>query len=272
MKRKKEKCEHFWIKFDIGQYKKRTCRLRTAAEHGVYMLLMMAYRSNGPFHDDDRILASTAQMGAVQWGKMAHLMRSFFSKGTDGLLHQREWDEDIAEANYISTARKLAAAQRKPKPAEEPKPVVANGANPEEKFGGMFDEQLGPDKRFSLAQIEGNRGQLMLGQYAGVQREIGGDPSGRKRVYAGVRGHNMVCLAKAIRLLAEAAGKDRSWRTDWQVLVDWLNEGIELETILAAVKQAEERHRAGDGVIYSMRYFNQEVRTLHRKKAHRSAA
>ncbi len=115
----------------IGDYLADTMRLSTV-QHGAYLLLLMEYWRTGPLPDDDAQLASIVKMEPRAWRAQAGAVRRFFSRGEDGLLHQKRADAELARAAEISGKRQAAARVRHGRGADAHAPANApahGGAN-----------------------------------------------------------------------------------------------------------------------------------------------
>lgn len=102
-----------WMPIYVADYLADTCRL-TTEEHGAYLLLLFDYWRNGALPDDDAVLAQVCRLGPDAWSIHQAVLRSFFKKGEDGLLHQKRIDEELAKAQLnrsISVAKAKKAAE-----------------------------------------------------------------------------------------------------------------------------------------------------------------
>lgn len=120
-----------WMPLNIGDYIADTMSL-TAEQHGVYLLLLMDYWKSGPLADDDAQLASTGKVPLKEWkAKIGPVIRRFFRKAEDGLLHQKRADMEIAKTGRISDARRSAAMERHTRPAKQSLPNDKTGCKPD---------------------------------------------------------------------------------------------------------------------------------------------
>ena len=104
-----------WMPIYIADYLADTCRL-TTEQHGAYLLLIFDYWRNGALPDDDAVLAQVCRMNADAWSNAQAVLRSFFTKADDGLLHHKRIDDEISKAQLnrsmsVTRARKAAEAR-----------------------------------------------------------------------------------------------------------------------------------------------------------------
>jgi uncharacterized protein YdaU (DUF1376 family) len=104
-----------WMPVYIADYLADTCRL-TTEQHGAYLLMIFDYWRNGPLPDDDAVLAQICRMSIDAWSIAQASLKSFFTKGEDGLLHQKRIDAEIAKAQLnrsksVTRAKKAAEAR-----------------------------------------------------------------------------------------------------------------------------------------------------------------
>jgi len=93
-----------WMPFYIGDYLRDTLGL-SRAEHGSYVLLIMAYWTNGgPLHDDNDCLREIAKCPPHEWARTRGLMMRFFTNG-DGLWRHKRIDAELAEAKKTYETR-----------------------------------------------------------------------------------------------------------------------------------------------------------------------
>ena len=116
-----------WMPLYIGDYLADTMRLNTV-QHGAYLLLLMEYWRAGPLPDDDAQLACIVKMEPRAWRAQAPAVRRFFTRGEDGLLHQKRADAELARAAEISGKRQAAARVRHGHATDAPAPAHG-GAN-----------------------------------------------------------------------------------------------------------------------------------------------
>jgi uncharacterized protein YdaU (DUF1376 family) len=104
-----------WVPIYIADYLADTSRL-TTEQHGAYLLLIFDYWRNGPLPDDDAVLAQVCRLTADAWSMHQAVLRGFFTKADDGLLHQKRIDAEISKAQLnravsVSRAKKAAEAR-----------------------------------------------------------------------------------------------------------------------------------------------------------------
>lgn len=101
-----------WMPVYIGDYLADTMRLSTL-QHGAYFLLMLEYWRQGPLPDDMDELSAIARAERKVWDKTIWpTLKRFFSKGEDGLLHQKRVDIELGIASEKSSKRSAAANAR----------------------------------------------------------------------------------------------------------------------------------------------------------------
>ena len=78
----------------IGDYLRDTLGL-SRSEHGSYLLLIMAYWTNGgPLIDDDPMLREISKCPEIEWGRTKGLMLRFFRAENGHWIHNRI-DEEL---------------------------------------------------------------------------------------------------------------------------------------------------------------------------------
>lgn len=99
-----------WMPLHIGKYLANTTRL-TRDQHGAYLLLLMAYWTNGgPLDADDAELAATARATPAEWKRLRPVLVKFFTE-EGGKWHQKKADKELTKAVALTEAK--AAAGRK---------------------------------------------------------------------------------------------------------------------------------------------------------------
>jgi uncharacterized protein YdaU (DUF1376 family) len=253
-------------------------RLTTAQQHGAYLLLLLHYYKHGPLPNDDVLMASIARVPSGEWNEsVGPLVRTLFEKQSDGLLHDRSVDEDLASIRGKSFKCRQAAYKRHnaPKPEARPSEAVAVIEPVEVVVGPPVNANIAPQDKpllFSLQEIKSYRGHLHLQQYRGTHKGTDlSNPNQPIQIYAGTK-KTHVMLKSTIEKVVAAMGKPDTWKGNWQVLIDWLNKGIERETILEAIQATiESIRRNGKTIpIGSLRFFDNAVHDAHTMK--RSAA
>jgi uncharacterized protein YdaU (DUF1376 family) len=100
-----------YMKLFWGDYHKATRHLRTAREHGAYLLLIGAlWDSGGRLPADDATLARHALCTPKEWAAMRETLMAFF-KVSRGQISQKRVTEELAK--YESTSGKRKEAGRK---------------------------------------------------------------------------------------------------------------------------------------------------------------
>jgi len=94
----------------IADYLADTTHL-TTAQHGAYLLLLMAYwRKGGPLPDSASRLAAIANMSASEWRKTRPVLAEFFQI-EGGEWRQKRADAEIERANAIHKRKSEAGAK-----------------------------------------------------------------------------------------------------------------------------------------------------------------
>lgn len=97
-----------WMPLYTGDYLRDTRRL-SLAEHGAYLLLIMAYWDTGkPLPDDDRVLARIVGTTATEWAMLRPAMYPFFVV-EDGVWRHKRIDQELARTTAIRQKRREAA-------------------------------------------------------------------------------------------------------------------------------------------------------------------
>jgi uncharacterized protein YdaU (DUF1376 family) len=96
-----------WMPLLIGRYLANTAHL-SRDQHGAYLLLLMAYWTNGgPLDADDKHLAAIARATPSEWKKLKPVLVRFFSVA-DGKWSQRRCDAELVRAKSITEAKSTA--------------------------------------------------------------------------------------------------------------------------------------------------------------------
>jgi uncharacterized protein YdaU (DUF1376 family) len=124
-----------WMPLYIGDYLRKTMHL-TIAQHGAYLMLIMAcWCEGGTLPDDDEHLAAICRVPVARWRKLRPAMMRFFEIDETG-WHNSRVSKELAKAEDITTQRRNAghasaaakAQQTANKTATDvATPVVTNG-------------------------------------------------------------------------------------------------------------------------------------------------
>ncbi len=129
---------NLYMPFHPGDYHADTAHLRTAAEHGAYMLLLMNYWQAGKaLPADDRKLAAIARVSPSEWADMRDTMREFFEE-RGGQLHHKRVDAELEKARAKSQAAREAVNSRRTNPPKierktnDDRPIDIRSSNQEQ--------------------------------------------------------------------------------------------------------------------------------------------
>lgn len=163
-----------WMPLWIGDYLADTMSLNTA-QHGAYLLLLIAYwRNKGPIPDDDDDLATIVRATPSEWKKLRQKMLRFFDVSEGFWTHNRankelekaglfakkaheravraaaaRWGGKQSSSNAPSNAPSNAQAvlDQCPTPSPSPSPITGtqtvvaeDGKDPHSARGGDFDD------------------------------------------------------------------------------------------------------------------------------------
>jgi uncharacterized protein YdaU (DUF1376 family) len=96
-----------WMPLYIGDYLADTMHLNHA-QHGIYLLLIMAYwRNGGPLPDDAGQLAAIAKCSPAEWRKHQPVIKTFFHV-SDGNWSHKRIDAELDHALAINEQRRNA--------------------------------------------------------------------------------------------------------------------------------------------------------------------
>lgn len=96
-----------WMPLYVADYLADTTHL-SAAEHGAYLLLIMAYWQSGrPLPDDDAKLARVARMQPKEWRAARSTLLDFFTV-EDGEWRHGRVDEELTKAERMMDQRRAA--------------------------------------------------------------------------------------------------------------------------------------------------------------------
>lgn len=97
-----------YMKLYWGDYSRKTRHLKTAQEHGAYLMLIGAlWDNNGKLPADDETLAAYALLTPEQWAALKGRIMPFF-KVTRGVLTQQRVTEELKKYRDTSCKRKMA--------------------------------------------------------------------------------------------------------------------------------------------------------------------
>jgi uncharacterized protein YdaU (DUF1376 family) len=107
---------NLYMPFHPTDYLTDTAYLRTAQEHGAYLLLLINYwQSGNPLPDDDRKLAAIAKVTDAEWAAISPAIREFF-QARDGRLYHKRVEAELKKAREKSQAARDAVNSRKTNP------------------------------------------------------------------------------------------------------------------------------------------------------------
>lgn len=99
-----------WMPLYIGEYLADTSHL-TRAQHGSYLLLLMAYwRRGGPLPDNDTMLSQIAKCTPREWQNDKPILAELFKVG-GGIWTQTKADKELAKAAANTKAKAEAGAK-----------------------------------------------------------------------------------------------------------------------------------------------------------------
>jgi uncharacterized protein YdaU (DUF1376 family) len=99
-----------WMPLYIGDYLADTMHL-SHAQHGIYLLLIMAYwRNGGPLPDDAGQLSAIARCSAQEWRKNIHVTSRFFHI-EGGLWSHKRIDAELDGATTKTQERSKAGSE-----------------------------------------------------------------------------------------------------------------------------------------------------------------
>lgn len=129
---------NLYMPFHPGDYHADTAHLRTAAEHGSYMLLLMNYWQSGrALPSDDRKLAAIARVTPSEWAEMRDTICEFFQE-REGLLYHKRVEAELERARAKSQAAREAVNNRKTNPpknagsSSDQRPINVRSSNQEQ--------------------------------------------------------------------------------------------------------------------------------------------
>lgn len=162
--------KHPYMPLWVGDYLSDTQHL-TAAEHGAYMLLIMAYWQRGKALDNSNgRLANVARMSNEEWTKVQPTIAEFFEIDGDLWTHkriEREISRAKSKSEQASSAGKASAQRRLNGRSTD----VQRGSNPpdpnpdqEDKYTQLPSEQEAAPAKEQLKKFDLNGVGVGLGQ------------------------------------------------------------------------------------------------------------
>lgn len=149
----------------------------SAAEHGAYMLLIMAYWQKGKaLPDDGARLANIARMSAFEWSRSEHTLREFFT------VEDGEWRHSRIETELAKVREKSAKASASAKRRHSDGNADAERTQSEgtcERTATHTHTQRSEESNPSLTEQEAAREAVKVKKFdlSGVGVGLGGDPS-----------------------------------------------------------------------------------------------
>jgi uncharacterized protein YdaU (DUF1376 family) len=116
-----------WMPLHIGDYLADTQHL-TFGEHGIYLLLIMAYwRNGGALPDDDRAFRMITKASPEQWKKLRPRVAFFFDLSDGEKWRHKRIDAELEKAENITKQRRVAGANGLAKRWQTDSKPIANG-------------------------------------------------------------------------------------------------------------------------------------------------
>jgi uncharacterized protein YdaU (DUF1376 family) len=109
-----------WMPIYIGDYLSDTMHL-TTAQHGAYLLLLMAYWKNkGPLPNNDVLLSQVCRMSLEDWNNAKPMLMKYFFVDKKGNIINKRADKEIGlwcekKRKYVERAKKAAGVRWKDK-------------------------------------------------------------------------------------------------------------------------------------------------------------
>jgi uncharacterized protein YdaU (DUF1376 family) len=136
-----------WMPLYIGDYLADTTRL-TTEQHGAYLLLLMDYWRNGPPPDDPVVLQQITKLSPVAWNSHQAVLMRFFTKGSDGLLHQKRADVEKSKSEFYRDRASHGGQARAEKAARDSSGRFAPASH---QFDDQLDDQLDDQPKSSTS-------------------------------------------------------------------------------------------------------------------------
>lgn len=100
-----------WMPLHVGPYLAATRHL-AAAEHGMYLLLLMhAWNNGGVIPGDDNRMRQAAGATPSEWKKARGAILDFLTKQEDGTYRQKRLDAELTKSMGLKAERSVAGAQ-----------------------------------------------------------------------------------------------------------------------------------------------------------------
>jgi uncharacterized protein YdaU (DUF1376 family) len=116
---KRDKAD-IWMPFYVDDYLGDTMHL-TRDQHGAYMLLLIAcWKAGGSLKNDAAHLASITKSTALEWKRLAPILKPFFQVRGKWLSHKRVVEELDKAARMLEARRLNGAKGGRPKNPKNP--------------------------------------------------------------------------------------------------------------------------------------------------------
>jgi uncharacterized protein YdaU (DUF1376 family) len=97
-----------WMKFNIGDYLADTMHL-SCMQHGIYLLLIMAYFKQGSLPDEERVLARICTLSPALWRRHSPAVMAMFYRDKVGKWRHKRIDAELIEIRRLTTLRAKSA-------------------------------------------------------------------------------------------------------------------------------------------------------------------
>jgi uncharacterized protein YdaU (DUF1376 family) len=262
-----------WMPTDVGDYLADTMHL-TYCQHGVYLLLLFQYWKTGPLPDDDVTLASIVKADIRIWKKsLAPVIRPFFSRHADGLLHQKRMDAEHGlktgkGSAFVEPKAEQKQAQMQEQLLEQKQEQVLSKSSAKATTRARRDLNLNQGRRelttppdsTELARSHGNARTPRIGDppeaWASLAETWSEDRGGVRRA---TRNGDFVDLTAEFTVDAARLNPE-TFRQDWAPLIAWMDAGIDGEDIITAVREVAAAKTYDPARVKSLAYFDRAVR------------